>query len=151
MMALMPEGTRRRWPQRHSYLRTGPGCASHADTRPLVNFQEHRGAARMALVIVLAALIFLMIAAYRGQSVILFAPVAALGAVLLTDPSLVAPMFTGLFMDRMVGFLKLYFPVFMLGAVFGKLIELSGFSKAIVAATIGLVGRSRAILSIVLV
>jgi H+/gluconate symporter-like permease len=35
--------------------------------------------------------------------------------------------------------------------VFGKLIELSGFSKSIVAATIGLVGRSRAILSIVLV
>jgi H+/gluconate symporter-like permease len=105
----------------------------------------------MALVIVLAALCFLLFAAYRGYSVILFAPVAALGAVLLTDPSLVAPMFTGLFMDRMVGFLKLYFPVFMLGAVFGKLIELSGFSKAIVAATIGLVGRSRAILSIVLV
>jgi H+/gluconate symporter-like permease len=105
----------------------------------------------MSFVIVLAALCFLMLAAYRGYSVILFAPIAALGAVLLTDPALVAPMFTGLFMDRMVGFLKLYFPVFMLGAVFGKLIELSGFSKAIVAATIGLVGRSRAILSIVLV
>jgi H+/gluconate symporter-like permease len=100
---------------------------------------------------VLAALCFLMFAAYRGYSVILFAPIAALGAVLLTEPALVAPMFTGLFMDRMVGFLKLYFPVFMLGAVFGKLIELSGFSKSIVAATIGLVGRSRAILSIVLV
>ncbi|UGB44482.1 GntP family permease [Frateuria edaphi] len=105
----------------------------------------------MAFLIVLVALAFLMVAAYRGYSVILFAPIAALGAVLLTDPALVAPMFTGLFMDRMVGFLKLYFPVFMLGAVFGKLIELSGFSKAIVAATIGLVGRGRAILSIVLV
>ncbi len=105
----------------------------------------------MAFLIVLAALCFLMFAAYRGYSVILFAPIAALGAVLLTEPSLVAPIFTGLFMDKMVGFLKLYFPVFMLGAVFGKLIELSGFSKAIVAATIGLVGRSRAILSIVLV
>ncbi|HEY8681863.1 MAG TPA: GntP family permease [Rhodanobacter sp.] len=105
----------------------------------------------MAFVIVLATLCFLMFAAYRGYSVILFAPIAALGAVLLTDPSLVAPMFTGLFMDKMVGFLKLYFPVFMLGAVFGKLIELSGFSKSIVAATIGLVGRGRAILSIVLV
>ena len=105
----------------------------------------------MAFLIVLAALCFLMLAAYRGYSVILFAPIAALGAVLLTEPSLVAPMFTGLFMDKMVGFLKLYFPVFMLGAVFGKLIELSGFSKSIVAATIGIVGRSRAILSIVLV
>jgi H+/gluconate symporter-like permease len=105
----------------------------------------------MAFLIVLAALCFLMFAAYRGYSVILFAPIAALGAVLLTEPALVAPIFTGLFMDKMVGFLQLYFPVFMLGALFGKLIELSGFSKSIVAATIHLVGRSRAILSIVLV
>ncbi|MBS1191856.1 MAG: citrate transporter [Rhodocyclaceae bacterium] len=105
----------------------------------------------MAFLIVLGALCFLMFIAYRGHSVILFAPVAALGAVLLTDPSLVAPMFTGLFMDKMVGFVKLYFPVFLLGAVFGKVIELSGFSKAIVASVIKLVGAERAMLSIVLV
>jgi len=105
----------------------------------------------MEFLIVLAALAFLMFVAYRGYSVILFAPVAALGAVLLTDPTLVAPMFTGLFMDKMVGFLKAYFPVFLLGAIFGKVIELSGFSKAIVAATIRLFGASRAILSIVVV
>ncbi|QWF19240.1 GntP family permease [Lysobacter capsici] len=105
----------------------------------------------MAFLIVLAALCFLMYVAYRGHSVILFAPVAALGAVLLTDPTLVAPMFTGLFMDKMVGFLKLYFPVFLLGAIFGKLIELSGFSKSIVAATIRMLGRERAMLSIVAV
>jgi H+/gluconate symporter-like permease len=105
----------------------------------------------MAFLIVLAALAFLMFVAYRGHSVILFAPVAALGAVLLTDPALVPPMFTGLFMEKMVGFLKLYFPVFLLGAVFGKLIELSGFSRSIVASTIRVVGAQRAILSIVLV
>ncbi|WP_088099998.1 GntP family permease [Xanthomonas retroflexus] len=105
----------------------------------------------MSLLIVLAALAFLILVAYRGYSVILFAPIAALGAVLLTDPSLVAPMFTGLFMDKMVGFLKLYFPVFLLGAVFGKLIELSGFSRSIVGAAIRLFGPQRAMLSIVLV
>jgi H+/gluconate symporter-like permease len=105
----------------------------------------------MDFLIVLAALCFLMFVAYRGYSVILFAPVAALGAVLLTDPQLVAPMFTGLFMDKMVGFLKLYFPVFLLGALFGKVIELSGFSKSIVAATIRVVGAQRAMLAIVAV
>src|SRR6476660_4653919 len=105
----------------------------------------------MNLIIVLAALIFLMLVAYRGYSVILFAPVAALGAVFLTDPSLVPPMFSNVFMEKMVGFVKNYFPVFLLGAVFGKVIELSGFSKSIVAAVIGLVGRERAMLSIVLV
>jgi H+/gluconate symporter-like permease len=105
----------------------------------------------MNLLIVLGALVFLMLVAYRGYSVILFAPVAALGAVLLTDPSLVPPMFSSVFMEKTVGFLKSYFPVFMLGAVFGKVIELSGFSKSIVSAVIGLLGRERAVLSIVVV
>lgn len=105
----------------------------------------------MEFAIVLGALIFLMFIAYRGYSVILFAPVAALAAVLLTDPSLVPPMFTGLFMDKMVGFVKLYFPVFLLGAVFGKVIELSGFSKSIVASVIKLLGAERAMLAIVVV
>jgi len=105
----------------------------------------------MSLVIIVASLVFLMYVAYRGYSVILFAPVAALGAVLLTDPSLVAPMFSSIFMKKMVGFIADYFPVFMLGAVFGKVIEISGFSKSIVAAVIGLIGRERAILSIVMV
>lgn len=105
----------------------------------------------MSFLIILAALGFLMLAAYRGYSVILFAPVAALGAVLLTDPALVAPMFTGLFMEKLAGFLKLYFPVFLLGAIFGKLMELSGFAKAIAARVIALLGRERSVLSIVAV
>ena len=60
-------------------------------------------------------------------------------------------MFSSVFMEKMVGFVKNYFPVFMLGAVFGKVIELSGFSKSIVSAVIGLIGRERAMLSIVVV
>ncbi|HYZ61949.1 MAG TPA: GntP family permease [Acetobacteraceae bacterium] len=105
----------------------------------------------MSFLVAVGALAFLMFIAYRGFSVILFAPVAALGAVLLTDPVAVPPVFTGLFMDKMVGFVKLYFPVFLLGAVFGKVIELSGFSKSIVAAIIHVVGQQRAMLAIVLV
>lgn len=105
----------------------------------------------MNLLIVLGSLVFLMFVAYRGYSVILFAPIAELGAVLFTDPSLVPPMFSSVFMEKMVGFVKNYFPVFMLGAVFGKVIELSGFSKSIVSAVIGVLGRERAVLSIVVV
>lgn len=105
----------------------------------------------MSVLIALAALGLLMLAAYRGYSVILFAPIAALGAVLVTDPGAVGPAFTGLFMEKMVGFVKLYFPVFLLGAVFGKLIELSGFSRSIVAAAINILGRRHAIPVIVLV
>ncbi|MGA2637992.1 GntP family permease [Methylocella sp.] len=105
----------------------------------------------MDFLIALAALFLLMFVAYRGFSVILFAPIAAMLAVLVTEPSAVPTIFTSVFMERMVGFVKLYFPVFLLGAIFGKVIELSGFSKAIVTAVIGIVGKQRAILSIVLV
>jgi len=105
----------------------------------------------MSFLICLASLAFLMYVAYRGFSVILFAPVAALAAVLLTNPPDVLPIYSGLFMDKMVGFVKLYFPVFMLGAIFGKVIELSGFARSIVAWVISLLGAGRAMLSIVLV
>ena len=105
----------------------------------------------MSVVILLVALGLLMLVAYRGYSVILFAPICALLAVLATDPALVAPAYTSVFMDRLANFVKLYFPVFMLGAVFGKVIELSGFSKAIVSSIVRMVGPSRAMLSIVLV
>jgi H+/gluconate symporter-like permease len=105
----------------------------------------------MSFIIVALALALLMFVAYRGFSVVLFAPICALLAVLLTDPSLVPPMFSGVFMEKMVGFIKSYLPVFLLGAVFGKVIELSGFARSIVSSVIRLVGRERSTLSIVLV
>src|SRR3954466_11492619 len=105
----------------------------------------------MSFLIAIAALVLLMFVAYRGFSVILFAPIAAMLAVFVTDPSLVLPLFSGVFMDKTVGFIKSYFPVFLLGAVFGKVIELSGFSKSIVSSVIKIVGQQRAMLSIVLV
>ncbi|MDR0805821.1 MAG: GntP family permease [Enterobacteriaceae bacterium] len=105
----------------------------------------------MDLLIVLGALFFLMFAAYKGFSVIIFAPIAAMGAVLLTTPLDVAPVFSGLFMEKMVIFVKNYFPVFLLGAIFGKVIEISGFSKSIVAAVMGWIGQKRAIPVIVIV
>jgi H+/gluconate symporter-like permease len=105
----------------------------------------------MSVVVVLLALALLMLVAYRGYSVILFAPVCAMLAVFLTEPRAVPAAFTGVFMEKMVVFIKLYFPVFLLGAIFGKLIELSGFSKSIVASVVGSIGSKRAMLSIVLV
>jgi H+/gluconate symporter-like permease len=92
-----------------------------------------------------------MLIAYRGFSVILFAPLAAMGAVFFTDPNLVLPMFTGLFMDKLSQFAKLYFPVFLLGAVLGKVIELSGFAKSIIASVSQFCGPKYAVISIALV
>jgi H+/gluconate symporter-like permease len=105
----------------------------------------------LSVVVSLLALGFLILVAYRGYSVILFAPVAALGAVLLTLPGAVLPTYTAIFMDSLAAFVKNYFPVFMLGALFGKLIEISGFARAIAAAISRAAGRRHAMLGIVLI
>ena len=103
------------------------------------------------LLIVISALGFLILMAYRGYSVILFAPIAAMLAVLLTEPEAVPAAYSGIFLEKMVAFIKLYFPVFLLGAIFGKVIELSGFSEAIAAGVIRVIGAKRAMLSIVMI
>jgi len=105
----------------------------------------------MSVVVVIAALCFLMFMAYRGFSVILFAPVAALGAVLLTEPGALLPVYTGLFQEKMVIFTKLYFPAFMLGAIFGKLVEVSGFARSISSVIVKLCGRDQVVYAIALI
>lgn len=105
----------------------------------------------MEIFFVVLPLLLLMYAAYRGLSVILFAPLTALLAVFLINPSWVPAFFSGIFMEKMAGFVKLYFPVFLLGAIFGKVIELAGFAKSIARLIIDLIGESKAMLAIVLV
>lgn len=105
----------------------------------------------MDILIILMSLTFLMFVAYRGFSVILFAPIAALLAVVFTSPSLVPVFFSGIFMEKLAGFIKLYFPVFLLGSIFGKLIEMSGFARSIAHSIIRVIGERNAMLAIVVV
>jgi H+/gluconate symporter-like permease len=104
----------------------------------------------MDLIIILLSLGLLMFVAYRGFSVILFAPICALFAVLLTEPSHVLPFFSSIFMEKMVGFIKNYFPVFLLGAIFGKVVEMSGLAESIAKTIVRSIGAKRAMLAIVL-
>lgn len=104
----------------------------------------------MELLVILLALGLLMFMAYRGYSVILFAPICALLAVVLIAPHHVLPFFSGVFMEKMVGFIKSYFAVFLLGAIFGKVVEMSGIAESIAKTIVSWLGAKRAILTIVL-
>ncbi|WP_404331942.1 GntP family permease [Mesobacillus maritimus] len=104
----------------------------------------------MDILVILLSLGLLIYAAYKGFSVILFAPICALLAVFLTEPGHVLPFFSNIFMVKMVDFIKNYFPVFLLGAIFGKVIEISGVANKIAKLVIRMVGAQRAILAIVL-
>src|SRR5436309_6791523 len=104
----------------------------------------------MDIIVILLSLGLLIFVAYKGFSVILFAPICALLAIFLTEPGHVLPFFSNIFMVKMVDFIKNYFPVFLLGAIFGKMIEISGLADKIARLVIRMVGAKRAILAVVL-
>ncbi|WP_029032389.1 GntP family permease [Salinarimonas rosea] len=99
--------------------------------------------------IVVAVLGLLIWLAYRGISVLVLAPVLALLAAGLSGQPVLATL-TQIFMQAAGNFIVLLFPLFLLGAVFGKMMEASGSATSIARATTGWLGRERAILSIVL-
>jgi len=98
---------------------------------------------------IILSLFLLMFFAYRGFSVILFAPIFALLAASLSGLPIM-PSYTELFMAKGVVYIKAFFPVFLLGAVFGKLMEDTGLAKGIAHAIIKGLGQKRAILSVVI-
>ena len=94
----------------------------------------------------LACLVYV---AYQGYSVIVFAPIFALLAATLQGLP-VMPAYTELFMGNAATYVKTFFPVFLLGAVFGKVMEDTGLAKSIAHAIIEKVGHKNAILAVVL-
>ncbi len=98
---------------------------------------------------IVLALGLLMAAAYRGLPVIVFAPVcAALAAWLSGAPTL--PSYTGTYMAGAGDYIRAFFPIFLLGAVFGKLTEACGGASAIARAIARVFGPRRAIPAVVL-
>jgi H+/gluconate symporter-like permease len=98
---------------------------------------------------ILAGLGLLIWLAYRGWSVLLLAPVAAMVTALLSGEPLLAH-WTQTFMGSAAGFLGQFFPLFLLGALFGKLMEDSGSVTAIARFITEKLGTRRAVLAVVL-
>jgi H+/gluconate symporter-like permease len=87
--------------------------------------------------------------AFRGWSVLLLAPLAALLAAAFAGEPLLAH-WTQTFMGSAARFVAQFFPLFLLGAVFGKLMEDSGAVAVIARAMSERLGPERAILAVVL-
>jgi H+/gluconate symporter-like permease len=91
----------------------------------------------------------LVLFAFRGWSVLLLAPLAALIAALFSGEPVLAH-WTQTFMTSAAGFLAQFFPLFLLGALFGKLMEDSGSVTAIASFMTQRLGPQRAVLAVVL-
>src|ERR1700688_2626840 len=103
----------------------------------------------MGLLGILLALGLLVWLAYRGWSVLLLAPAAALIAAAISREPLLAH-WTQTFMDSAARFFAQFFPLFLLGALFGKLMDDSGSVSAVADFMTRTLGERRAILAVVL-
>ena len=101
---------------------------------------------------IVITLLLLMFFAYRGYSVLILAPIMATLAVLLSGDFLSSiPAYTDVFMGALSGFLLKFFPIFLLGALFGRLMADSGAATAIAKTVVEKLGASKAILAVILV
>jgi H+/gluconate symporter-like permease len=98
---------------------------------------------------ILVGLGLLIWLAFRGWSVLLLAPAAALVAALFGGEPLLAN-WTQIFMGGAARFLAQFFPLFLLGAVFGKLMDDSGSVAAVADFITSALGPRHVMLAVVL-
>ena len=99
---------------------------------------------------ILVSLALLMYLAYRGINVLVLAPVLALLAALIGGEPRLLGTYTQVFMTSLGGFLAKYFPLFLLGAIFGRLMSDSGSAATIARWIVSRLGAKRAPLAIIL-
>ncbi|MGJ0183083.1 GntP family permease [Corynebacterium glyciniphilum] len=100
----------------------------------------------LASIGVILALLVLIVLAYRGHSVIVAAPIAALIGVLFSGAPLMAS-YTQIFMPAAGNFIVNFFPLFLVGAIFGTLMSASGYADHLAQWISRLVGAKKAILA----
>lgn len=99
----------------------------------------------LGLIGVLLSLVFLIGLAYRGHSVIAVAPIAAIIAVLFSGAPVLGT-YTQIFMPALGGFIVNFFPLFLAGAIFGRLMSVSGYAEDLARWIPRIFGAKQAIL-----
>jgi len=99
----------------------------------------------LALIGIILSLALLITLAYRGHSVVAVAPFAASIAVIFSGAPLLAS-YTQIFMPALGGFMASFFPLFLVGAIFGRLMTVSGYAQDLASWISRMLGPKFAIL-----
>ena len=99
---------------------------------------------------VVVSLFGLMYFAYRGVNVLVLAPLMALFACLFHADSPLFASYTQVFMPALGRYLLQYFPIFLLGSIFGKLMSDSGAAAVIGQFVAQRLGAERSVLAVIL-
>lgn len=99
-----------------------------------------------AILLTLGALMYF---AYRGVTVLVLAPILAMAAVLFSGEMPALHALSNVFYPAAMAYVTKYFPVFLAGAIFGKLMGVTGAATAIANFIADKFGEKRAITAIV--
>ncbi len=103
----------------------------------------------LGVIAIILTLLSLMYFAYRGVTVLVLAPILAMLAALLSGEIPALHALSNIFMPAAAGYIGKYFPIFLTGAIFGKLMGVTGAATAIAHEISGRFGKKRAITAIV--
>lgn len=103
----------------------------------------------MSLLGIVLGLVLLMFLAYKGYSIIWVAPVCAVVVAVLGGYSIL-DAYIGDYMKGMADYVFQWFPAFFLGAVYGKIMDLTGSARSLANALVKLIGSRFAVLAVVL-
>ena len=104
----------------------------------------------MGILGICLSLFGLMYFAYRGINVLVLAPIMAVFATFFDANAPMLASYTQVFMPALGGYLLNYFPLFLLGAIFGQLMGDSGAARVIGERLTAKVGVKHAPLAVVL-
>lgn len=103
----------------------------------------------LSTIAIIAAIIGLICLAYKGWSIIIIAPLMAVVAAIGSGDSFLN-IIGNVYLIKAAEYIGKYFPVFLFGAIFAKLMEEGGLAKSIANKIVDVLGAKRAILAVIL-
>lgn len=103
----------------------------------------------LGIIGIILSLALLITLAYRGMPVIIAAPIAAVVALVFSGAPILAS-YTEIFMPALAGFVGQYFPLFLLGAMFGVLMTVTGYAESIARTVARWIGARNALAATVI-
>ena len=103
----------------------------------------------MSLFGIVLGLVLLMVLAYRGYSIIWVAPVCAIVVAVFSGYAIL-DAYIGDYMAGMADYVLQWFPAFFLGAVYGKVMDMTGSARSLGNALVKLIGSRFAVAAVVI-
>lgn len=103
----------------------------------------------ISLIGILAAIVVMVLGSMKAVNLVILTPICAL-IVALTGGMTVAEGYATAYMNGMGGFIISQFPVFFIGALFSKFLEISGLSKSIAVNLFSKLGSKNIVLAMII-